>query len=468
MNDKDSSKRESLPKRRIMTALNPQDDSVPTPGGLPRAVPAATGLLRQTGALAGGVVMNGVRHIEGNLVPVCICAATLFLAYWVVWKYLFPQPYENLSIRLIGCALCLVVAAKDWWPQRLRRFLPIMWLLTVLYSGPFFFTFMLLQNNASELWLMSTLAAMFLSVLLLDWLSLLVLTLLGSLLAWQLHLLISPETTAFTLYLQYVPVFLFPVVCGTIFNYKAAIIRETKERARLEVGELTAKEMQSPLFGVRTHATSLSKLLPVLIANAQSSGTPLPEGQLRALERLPDRIAEEIDEMGGIIDVLLAPRHGKNVEAKPFRLLQISRSIEEAIGRLVANEQVDHSRLKFRRENDFRFYGPTRLVAQILARVLEAALEPIYDDSYASLMIDLGRSGEWNFVRIRANAFEYERAAFTGARFGFERSNQDFSKRPDLAFANLVMERLGGSLTLRTALGGRTETMLWFPPARSG
>src|SRR5271156_308 len=92
------------------------------------------------------VVIEGVQQVEANIAPVCICGAITFPLYWLVWKYLFPQPYENLTLRLVGPALCLLLAAKDWWPPLVRRYLPVLWLAMLLYALPFFFTFMLLQN----------------------------------------------------------------------------------------------------------------------------------------------------------------------------------------------------------------------------------------------------------------------------------------------------------------------------------
>src|SRR5579883_2347657 len=200
--------------------------------------------IRYVATFVAGVIMGGVRHVEANIVPVCICGAIMFPAYWIVWKYLFPQPYENIWLRLVGSALCLFVAAKDWWPRALRRYLPVIWLGNVLYAGPFFFTFMLLQNNTSDIWLMSTLAALFLVVLLVDWISLISLFVIGSFIAWRVHLLVSPGVSAVNLYVEFVPIFLFALIAGTVFNYKAAGLRQASERARREIGALMAQEMQ--------------------------------------------------------------------------------------------------------------------------------------------------------------------------------------------------------------------------------
>lgn len=435
-------------------------------------VSLAGSALRQVAGFVAGVVMGGVRHVEANIVPVCICGAIMFPAYWIVWKYLFPQPYENIWLRLVGSALCLFVAAKNWWPRGLRAYLPVIWLGNVLYSGPFFFTFMLLQNNTSDVWLMSTLAALFLVVLLVDWISLISLFVVGSFIAWRIHLLVSPGLAAVNLYAEFVPIFLFALIAGTVFNYKAAGLRQAGERARREIGALMAQEVQSPLFSVRTHAASLSKFLPTLIRAyvepGQDNRQPrtVPESQLRALERLPTRIEEAIEQINSMIETLLAQDGRQMAGGSGSPTVSIAQCIDEAVARLPLRAELDRARIIFHRGNDFRFGGSRALMTQVLTRVLEASFDAIYSETGAELVIDLVEAGEWNGLRLRDSSAELRPAAAKGLlRFGFAREDKDFTNRSDLALAHLVLERMGGSVSRTVALGGADEVLLWFPQA---
>lgn len=443
------------------TATVGADQPVPT-----RLAQLGSALARATHYVS-GVVIGGMRHIEGNMVPVCICAAIMFPAYWIVWKYLFPQPYENLWVRLIGSLLCLIVAAKDWWPRSCQRYLPAMWLGTVLYSGPFFFTFMLLQNSTSLVWLMSTLVGLFLVVLLLDWISLIAVFVVGSVLAWWVHLMVSPSVVSVSLYVEFVPIFLFALIAGTIFNYKAAGLREAKERARLEVGALLAKEMQSPLFSIRTNAASLSKLLPALIgscagATRRPNAPALPAQQLGALERVPARIEQAVEQINGMIETLMMeggqPGAGRQWASSMLRCL------DDAIAQLPFTAELDRARIIVERQHEFLFHASPVLMAHVLARVLNASLNEIYNETGAELVVSLGQAGAWNYLRLTDSSAELRPAGATGLlHFRLSRNGRDFSRRPDLALANLVLERIGGRVT-RTVVFGRTaETVLWFP-----
>jgi hypothetical protein len=48
-------------------------------------------------------------------------------------------------------------------------------------------------------------------------------------------------------------------------------------------------------------------------------------------------------------------------------------------------------------------------------------------------------------------------------RFGLVRTDRNFPNRPDLAFAKLVLGRIGGSVTRTIELGRTTDVVLWFP-----
>jgi signal transduction histidine kinase len=409
---------------------------------------------------AAAVILGGVRHVEGNMVPVEVCTAIMFPAYWFVWKFLFPQPYENLGLRLFGSLLCLAVAVKDRWPAGLRRYLPLAWLGTVLYAGPFFFTFMLLQNHNSTIWLLSTMAGLFLVVLLLDWISLFVLFIAGSLLAWGAHAMLSPDTGSIGLYLEFVPIFLFALTAGTIFNYQAAGLRQAKERARRELGALLAKELQSPLISMRTQAASLEKFLPVLIdayaAATPDQGAAVAPGmrQLGALQRVPARIGEAIEQMAGIIEVLMT--EGGEGGLDRWRASSMQRCLDAAIARLSEGE-VDRTPIVVDRQVDFMFHGSPMLMQHILARLLEASVAALAATPGAQLRVSLGVESEGNYLRL---ADPWTELPGSGHARRARRSTGDFADRPDLALADFVLRRMGGSVAHTGDI-----VVLRFPPA---
>src|SRR5262249_32445026 len=95
------------------------------------------------------------RHLYFGLV-----AGSSFPLYYVVWQMMFPQPYETLALRLTGSVIFVPIILAKLWPKPLKRFFPLYWYLSLIFALPFFFTYMLLMNSGSTVWLLSTLVAL--------------------------------------------------------------------------------------------------------------------------------------------------------------------------------------------------------------------------------------------------------------------------------------------------------------------
>lgn len=76
-------------------------------------------------------------------------AIIAFPFYYFAWAHLYPQTYENLTLRLIGAGLFVCMMFSPQWPETFKRFIPLAWHLTFFYSLPCFFTYMMLKNGAS-------------------------------------------------------------------------------------------------------------------------------------------------------------------------------------------------------------------------------------------------------------------------------------------------------------------------------
>ncbi len=172
------------------------------------------------------------RHVQKIIVPIGLLGAATFPIYFVVWKYLLPQPYENLTLRLIGVVLCLGLSTESYWPEKLQRFGRQYLYIAILYCLPFFFNYMLLRNDASTIWLLSALTSIFLLIFLVEWFQIVLLYTVGTALAlvtYRVSLGAFPNPEK---YLEYTPVLLFGLIAGTVFNYKAAALRNAENRAR--------------------------------------------------------------------------------------------------------------------------------------------------------------------------------------------------------------------------------------------
>lgn len=127
--------------------------------------------------------------------------------YYGLWAYVFPQPYESAVLRSIGVVLCSAMALGRYWPAVLKRFYFPFCYLSIMYCLPVFFTAMLLLNEASSVWLMSTMASFVFVVLLYDVRNAIVVGMIGSALGVMLFWFIAGVQMPPDAYLASYPIF---------------------------------------------------------------------------------------------------------------------------------------------------------------------------------------------------------------------------------------------------------------------
>jgi len=95
-----------------------------------------------------------------------------------------PTGYENLAMRIIVAVLGVGLILKDYWPNSIKFILPAYWYITLIYSLPFFFGFMLLHNPQSNIWQINGLVGAVTLTFFVGWRGYLALTFIGASIAY--------------------------------------------------------------------------------------------------------------------------------------------------------------------------------------------------------------------------------------------------------------------------------------------
>lgn len=191
------------------------------------------------------------------MVTAALLAVFAFPLFYVVWRYVFPQPYENLWLRLGGSLLCLPLVFKDRWPERLARFLPVYLQLTIFYSVPFLFSYLALRNGMNQVWLLSTIAGVFVMTFMVEWRSAIVLFALGSALAWLVYRESGENPVRFAYYVQHLVIFLFPLTFGGIINHKLQRYRQAQSAFDKRLRDISNENART----MHEHSQLLSRFL---------------------------------------------------------------------------------------------------------------------------------------------------------------------------------------------------------------
>jgi len=215
-----------------------------------------------------GFIRNSLDLSLKNASPFLTTAAMLAVIahplFYIIWRYAYPQPYENLPIRLVGSILAVPFLFKDRWPEKTVRFQPLLFQITVVYNLPFVFSFFLIMNGFSQVWVLSCLGAAFVLTVLLDWRTATTYVILGTVLS-GIYTIVLHGSAAFAVYLKYVVIFMFPLVFGGIFNFKLQryrnMQREFEKRLR-KIADQNAKmtQEQNQLLSFFLSNTIISRL----------------------------------------------------------------------------------------------------------------------------------------------------------------------------------------------------------------
>lgn len=423
---------------------------------------------------ADDVARRHFERVRPNLPAIGIVGVIGMPLYWIVWAQLFPQPYESLTLRLIGAALSLPIALAGYWPRALERWLQPLWYLAVTFCLAFFFNYMLICNEFSLVWQMSTLAGTFLLVLLLDWISMIAVFVIGTAAAWIVHALQPGPLTAPDRYLETLPIFLFALIAGTIFNYKAEMLRQERRRAALAFGSNIADEIRSPLSGIKTAAAGLRQVVPQLLKTYQEAREHAPPDAaidsraISGLEHVVDRVWRETEHLTAILDIMLTSAGDRAIDNARFRRIDMLACVQGALARYPFASPRDASRVVLRVERDFAFDGSEHLAQFVILTLLRNGLFGIARAGKGAVTITLASGDHTSRLIVRDDGAGMSAAELTHVFDGeCAAIEPGIANTGAIAYCRSVAQAFGGDLACRAAPGEYTEFEWRLPSADS-
>ena len=205
----------------------------------------------------------------------CIGNAIIF---YVAYQCTFTQ-YDNLWLRLGCIGLAAILIAHARWPKNFERFLPLYWYVTVLLTLPTFFTYMLIMNHFTPVWVGTTIAVIFFIHMLMNFASALFLLAIGSFLGLLSAVCVlyvtAPQAVLFPSTFEYFGFFLLYLVANVIvaiFSYnrqkieqcrRAMIRAEAESEEKSEFIANMSHDLRTSLTGIKSVAEhALSQISP--------------------------------------------------------------------------------------------------------------------------------------------------------------------------------------------------------------
>ncbi len=371
--------------------------------------------------------------------------------YYAIWSYVFPQPYENIWLRLVCTALFVPLLFASALSH--KRWLPAYALFAITVGMPFAFIFLYLENHGSLVWAESVIVA--------------VVVLYHFSAAFATIALLSGAAGAFVLFavaghslagipwgplLLQLPIIGFVIAVLVVIKLDRQLLVEQKRRGMAVALATVAHELRTPMTSLTMTAVGLRNRLPMALdpQSAQYDGLLQAVGRLQA----------DLSHVNSSIELLVA--NSKDPNAAKQDLFELGNSIRESIERFPF-ESAYQDVVTIEESAPARVMGNAQLFELVITNLTKNALEAIKRAGKGRILIRCETRADGVYVLFRDTA--------TGVSpYVLARMFQPFFSYPahrgtgiGLAFCKDVLRSWGASIACRSVEHEFTEFELQFP-----
>ncbi len=299
------------------------------------------------------------------------------VAYYAMWTYWWPQPYECLWARLVMLGSSTAYFVIGWngnfsGVRSSRWFSIAAWL-----QLPWFFFWMYIMNDGNSVWLASVSAMILIYFHFTDWRLASLGLALGAVAAVATAWLVQGQATHIPP-AEHLLVVMFATSVGLLLGMSSANLRRVRLVNTLSTMGVMAHELRTPLATVHLLGDVLRNL-------AQQDN---PEVGRRKLDDLGTRLQNLVHGMNRHIDMQIANAQMMRLprEQSSIRASDLVRSVVDSFPYRTSRERCCVS---VHIQRDFHFRGAYALFAQVLANLIKNALHALASASTALCPGDL-------------------------------------------------------------------------------
>lgn len=387
-----------------------------------------------------------------------IFALITYPAYYIFWLFSDKSRYENIWFRIIAVLLAIPLVMEEKWPVKLKVYINFYWYGVVMFCLPFMFTYILLKNNFSYDLVLDVFTIVLLTILLLDFIPLIIITALGVFLGWLLFILLNgyPTVTSST----YAPIlrsYLFTMFFGAVFAHRKDIIYKEKLKTLRSISVSMAHELRTPLRSISFSLANLKQYLPKITS-------PQDKSDLETIELSVNDADTELKSAFTVIDMLLVKSNISTINPEKFQSCSMAHCVEEAMRRYPFD--IDEAKLIHWDKSDFSFLGDELLMVHILFNLLKNSLYYIKGAGKGEIKIWCENTEKINILHF------YDSGKGISAKILAQIFSPFFTKTyhgtgVGLSFCKYVMRTFNGDIACCSVENEFTEFLLSFPKERA-
>ncbi|EGQ7824266.1 response regulator [Vibrio parahaemolyticus] len=415
--------------------------------------------------------MDSIRKVyeyaEPNLTLVGWMGFIGFPLYYFVWDLMFPQSYENLPLRLFCSALFFGIIFRNRLSSSWRKYVHVYYQITITTCLPFFFFYMLLMNDWSNVWVMSFMSAIFLHILLVHVTRVMFAQTfagigLATFFAWiakGFHLDITMDWT-------HVPIFLFIYVFGNMFYFRNQVEHEAKVSLAKSFGAGIAHEMRNPLSGLCTSIDVIQSVLPNKKAMGEKDQYVMSGEDVTLLREVSEDAMNIIHSGNETIDLLLTSIDENRVSRSSFKRYSAQSVVEKAIESFSYKRSTDRFAISFDARSEFDFLGSDTLLKYVMYNLFKNAFHHRSSDEF-HIHVSMQSNDTVNQIVVTDNGSGIAPDVIRHIFQDFYTTGKSGSYGLGLPFCKKVMRSFGGNIKCISQPGEWSQFTLTFPPITS-
>ncbi|ARM31299.1 response regulator [Prosthecochloris sp. HL-130-GSB] len=385
--------------------------------------------------------------------------------YYVLCAVIFPQPYESLVLRMASPITFIPLLFFKRYPDALKPWINIYWYLWLAFTFPFIFTFLMLMNDFSGLWLVAETVMVFVFIIFIPNVIIMSALLVAGIVSAQAaytyvtgnHVIL---TTDIVEYFISVPI---AILLGIVLNYTSKKSAMAEERSRLlqALAGSIAHEMRNPLGQVRHCLNGIQKLLPNF-----HHKTPSVHLDRHTLHHIYHRVAHgqlAVKRGVQVIDMILGEIRENPINPDSFTYLSAARITRKALEEYGYDSEEERSRVDLDARETFMFHISETLFIFILFNLLKNALYYIGSHPDSSISIKLARGADLNSIIFRDTGPGISPEDLPHIFDSFHTKGKKGGTGLGLAYCKRIMRAFGGDITCKSVKGSYTEFTMTFP-----
>ena len=409
-------------------------------------------------------VLDIVEQAEPNLWVIGLFATVGYPLFYIVWKEILPQPYESLTLRLIEAVISLPWLFYPFLHKKIKALFPNYFILSVPLLLPFFFYFMMLKNEWSMTWVMSSMGGLLMLILLIyDWILICLITVIGFGLAYGAVLYLDGHVSFTHFQWEYIPTYMFALVGGIIVSQRKQNAHLTKISLLKSLSGSIAHEMRNPLNSITNAIASVNSKLPEKpdIENVSES-YDISHSGLISIHHVIDESSKTLNRANKIIDSILTSMQGGEVSTQGFIRMNAPEAINAAVKSFPYSDPDDIKLIRVNKMQNFEFLGDRDLFYYVVFNLLKNALYYKNKKGF-EIEITTDETPSVKNIRIKDTGPGIPKNKRERIFDNFYTANKKEGNGLGLSFCRRVIDSFGGNIICDSKEGEWTEFTITLP-----